>query len=170
MPELIRDRRSPTREGKLQGTVCLHPHLEQGQTPPVERNQGCGCRFFLSYRYNILHLNYGHNVTFNFDHTISWFNDYFAAHRKVNGSRSGGFLPDVYQTWDEIIWLTPEKGSLLSNAPICWEQIEPSPEASRQLNDNDWKQLRFLPQELCTTIIPVFSNPSSGPPFGLPRD
>ena len=80
-------------------------------------------------------------MTFNFDHTISWFNDYFAAHRKVNGSRSGGFLPDVYQTWDEIIWLTPEKGSLLSNAPICWEQIEPSPEVSQQLNYSDWKQL-----------------------------
>ena len=39
--------------------------------------------------------------------------------KKVNGSRSGGFLPDVYQLWGEVIWLTPEKGSLLSNAPIC---------------------------------------------------
>ena len=83
--------------------------------------------------YNILYLNYGHNVTFNFDYTLSWFNDYFAAHKKVDGSRSGSFLPDVYQIWDEVIWLTPKKGCLLSNAPICREQIEPSPEVSLQL-------------------------------------
>ena len=47
-------------------------------------------------------------MTFNFDYALSRFNDYFATH-KVNGSRSRGFLPDVYQIWDEIIWLTPEK-------------------------------------------------------------
>ena len=84
----------------------------------------------------------------------------------VNGSRSGGFLPGIYQKWDEVIWLTPKKGCLLSNAPICWEQIEPSPEASRQLND--WKQLGFLPQEIYSSIIPVFSNPSLCPPFAWP--
>ena len=60
---------------------------------------------------------------------------------------------------------TPEKGRLVSTAPIFWEQIEPSPEASQQLNYNDWKQLGFLPQEMCSVIIPMFSNPSSGPPF-----
>ena len=69
--------------------------------------------------YNILYLNYGDNVAFNFDYTLPWFNDYFAAHKKVNGSRSGGFLLSVYQIWDEVIWLTPKKGRLLSNAPIC---------------------------------------------------
>ena len=50
-----------------------------------------------------LDINHGHNVTFNIDYTLSWFNDYFAAHEKLNGSRSGGFLPDVYQIWDEVI-------------------------------------------------------------------
>ena len=45
---------------------------------------------------NTLHFYYGHNVTFNFDYTLSWFNDYFATH-KANRSRSNGFLPDVYQ-------------------------------------------------------------------------
>ena len=35
---------------------------------------------------NTLYLNYGHNVTFNFDYTL--FNNYFAAHTKTNGSRS----------------------------------------------------------------------------------
>ena len=117
---------------------------------------------------NTLYLNYGPNGTFNFDYTLSWFNDYFAVHKKVNGSRSGGFLPGVYQIWDEIIWLIPEKGHLLSNAPICWEQIKPSPEVSLQLNNNEWKQLGFLPQEICNVIIPVFSDPSSGPPFAWP--
>ena len=63
--------------------------------------------------------HYGHNVTFNLDYTLSWFNDYFATHKKVNGSRSGGFLPDVYQIWDEVIRLTPEKGHLISSTPIC---------------------------------------------------
>ena len=56
----------------------------------------------------------------------------------------------------------------MSTAPKCWEQIEPSPEDSQQLNYNDWKQLGHLPQEICKVIIPVFSNPSSGPPFAWP--
>ena len=76
-------------------------------------------------------------MTFNFEYILSWFNDYFASHKKVNRSWYSGFLPDVYQIWDEVIWLTPEKECLLSNAPICREQIEPSPEVSQQLNYND---------------------------------
>ena len=70
---------------------------------------------------NILYFNYGYNVTFNFDYTLSQFNDYFTTH-KANRSRSNGFLPDVYQIWDEVIWLTPEKGRLISTAPICWDK------------------------------------------------
>lgn len=31
-PALVRDRLSPTREGKLRRRVCLYPHLEQGGT------------------------------------------------------------------------------------------------------------------------------------------
>ena len=92
----------------------------------------------------------------------------FSAHKKVNGFKSGGFLPDIYQIWDEVIWLTPEKRCLLSNIPICWEQIKSSTEVSQQHNYNDWKQLVFLPQEICNAIIPVFSSPSSGPPFAWP--
>ena len=57
------------------------------------------------------------------------------------------FLLDVYQIWDEVIWLTPKKGHLMSSAPICRDQIEPSPEVSQQLRYNDWKQLGFLLQE-----------------------
>ena len=101
-------------------------------------------------------------MTFNFDYTLSRFNDYFAT-QKANRSRSNAFLPDDYQIWDEIIWLTPEKGCLISTAPIFWEETEPSPKVSQQLNYNDWKQLGFLPQEICNIIIPVFSNTSSGP-------
>ena len=71
-----------------------------------------------------LYFNYGHNVTFNFDYTLSRFNDYFATH-KANRSRSNGFLPDVYQIWDEVIWLTPEKRRLISTSPMCWEQSHP---------------------------------------------
>ena len=70
-------------------------------------------------------------MTFNFDYTLSWFNDYFAT-CKANRSRSNGFLPDVYQIWDEVIWLIPGKEHLIFTAPICWEQIEPSPEVSQQ--------------------------------------
>ena len=36
-PASVRDRLSPTREGNLLHKVCLHPHLEQGGKPPVER-------------------------------------------------------------------------------------------------------------------------------------
>ena len=45
------------------------------------------------------------------------------------------------------IWLTPEQGHLMSSAPICWEQMEPSPEVSQQFSYNGWKQLGFLLQE-----------------------
>ena len=40
-PASVRDRLSPTGEGRLQCKVCLHPHLEQGGTPPDGT-----CRFF----------------------------------------------------------------------------------------------------------------------------
>ena len=36
-PESVRDRLSLTREGTLYWRVCLHPHLEQGGSPPVEK-------------------------------------------------------------------------------------------------------------------------------------
>ena len=75
-------------------------------------------------------------MTFNFDYMLSWFNDEFATY-KANRSRSNVFLPDVYQIWNEVIWLAPEKGHLISTAPICWEQIEPSPEVSQQINYSD---------------------------------
>ena len=52
-PVSVRDRLSPTREGKLLWKVCLHPHLEQGGTPLVDRSHCCGCRFFLSYRWEL---------------------------------------------------------------------------------------------------------------------
>ena len=42
------------------------------------------------------------------------------------------------------------------------------PRISQQLNYNDWKRLGLLPQEVCKVIIPIFSNPSSGPPFAWP--
>ena len=103
-------------------------------------------------------------MTFNFDYTWSQFNDYFATH-KTNRSRSDSFLSDIYQIWDEAIWLTPEKGCLISIAPICWEQTKPSPKVSQQLNYSDWKHLGFLPQEMCNVIIPMFSSLSSGPPL-----
>ena len=36
----VRDRLSPTREGKLRCKVCLHPYLEQGGVSVVERGAG----------------------------------------------------------------------------------------------------------------------------------
>ena len=88
---------------------------------------------------NTLYRNYGYNVTFNFDYTLCWFNDYSAAHKKTNKSRSDGFLHDVYQIWKQIIWLTPEKGHLMSSALICWEQIEPSPKVRTTImTGNNW--------------------------------
>ena len=49
-----------------------------------------------------LYFNYGHNVPFNFDYTLSRFNDNFATH-KANKYSSNAFLSDVYQIWDEVI-------------------------------------------------------------------
>ena len=53
VPVLVRDRLNLTREGKLQWKVCLHPHLEQGGTPPAERSHGCGCCSYLIYRWEL---------------------------------------------------------------------------------------------------------------------
>ena len=118
-------------------------------------------------RCKTLYFYYGYNVTFNFDYTLSQFNDEFATY-KENRSISNGFLPDVYQMWNEVIGLTPEIGCLISTAPIFWEQIEPSPEVSQQIKYSDWKHLGFLPQEICDIIIPLFSNVNSGPTFVCP--
>ena len=52
-PVWVRDRLRLTREKKLQWKVCLHPHLEQGGMPLMERSHGCGCCFFLSYRWEL---------------------------------------------------------------------------------------------------------------------
>ena len=43
-PAWVRDRLSLTGKEKLWCKVCLHPHLEQGGMPPVER--GCWSLFF----------------------------------------------------------------------------------------------------------------------------
>ena len=49
----IRDILRLSVEGKLQWKVCLHPHLEQGGMPLVERSHGCGCHIFLFYRWEL---------------------------------------------------------------------------------------------------------------------
>ena len=117
---------------------------------------------------NTLYFNYGHNVTFNFDYIHCLDSMTILLYLRQMGLDPNGFLPDVYQIWDEVIWRTPEKGCLISIALMCWEQIEPSPKVSQQLNYNDWKQFGFLPQEICNVIILLFSNPSLGPPFVWP--
>ena len=53
VPVSVRDRLSPTREGKLQWRVCLHLHLEQGRMFLVQRSHGCECHFILSYRWKL---------------------------------------------------------------------------------------------------------------------
>lgn len=48
----VRDRLSlKTAEGKLQLKVCLHLHLEQGGTSPMEGSKDAGHCSFLSYRW-----------------------------------------------------------------------------------------------------------------------
>ena len=78
-------------------------------------------------------------MTFNSDYTLSQFNDYFAT-RKANRSGSNAFLPDVYQIWNEVIWLTPEKRRLISTSPMCWEQSHPQKLANNLITmiENNW--------------------------------
>ena len=71
-------------------------------------------------------------MTFYFDYTLSRFNDYFAAH-KTNRSRSEGFLPDVNQMWDEVIWLTPEKGCIISTASYAGNKQSYPPKLTNNL-------------------------------------
>ena len=80
-------------QGKDFLQLCEYLHQQQSRVMPlfnpmIFSNPKMDCC-------NTLYLNYGPNGTFNFDYTLSWFNDCFAACKKVNGSRSGGFLPDV---------------------------------------------------------------------------
>ena len=60
VPALLRDKLSLAREGKLQWKVCLHPHVEQGGTPPMEGSKGPGHRFFLSYKGEVLKVTDSH--------------------------------------------------------------------------------------------------------------
>ena len=60
MPVSGSDRLSPAREEKLWWKICLHPHLEQGGTPPVESSHGCGCHFFLNTVLIVIKLNDPH--------------------------------------------------------------------------------------------------------------
>ena len=46
VPASLRNRLSLTREVKLGWKVCLHPYLEQGGTPSVEKSKGPGSCFF----------------------------------------------------------------------------------------------------------------------------
>ena len=104
---------------------------------------------------NTLYFNYGYNLTFKFDCSLSRYNDEFATY-KANRSRSNGFLPDIYQVWNEVIWLTPEKGRLMSTAPICWEQIEPSPDVSWQPNYSGSKHGIFVSGKMQYNHSPLF--------------
>ena len=59
-PVSIRVRLSLAREEKLQWKVCLHLHLEQGGTSPVEGSKGAGHCSFLSYRWELLKVPDSH--------------------------------------------------------------------------------------------------------------
>ena len=77
-------------QGKDFLRVCIYFHQQQSYVMPLlnlktsnnPKMDWCNTRY----------LNYGHNVIFNLDYTLSWFNDCFAAQKKTNGSRSGGFF------------------------------------------------------------------------------
>ena len=60
--------------------------------------------------YNILYLIYGHNVTFDFDYVLTWFNDYFPAHKKF---RSSFCLPRHWLGLDSSVTLVCSKWDLL---------------------------------------------------------
>lgn len=77
-------------QGKDFLQACVYFHQQQSYVMPLlnlmtsnnPKMDWCNTRY----------LNYGHNVIFKLDYTLSWFNDYFAAQKKTNGSRSGGFF------------------------------------------------------------------------------
>ena len=78
-----------------------HPHFKEktfSKSVNTFDNNHMRCLFFMMTSThpkmdwcNTLYSNYGHNVTFNFDYTLSRFNDYFATY-EVNRSRSNGFF------------------------------------------------------------------------------
>ena len=96
-------------QGKDFLQVCIYFHQQQSYVMPL-LNLKTSNNPKMDWC-NTWYLNYGHNVIFNLDYTLSWFNDCFAAQKKTNGSSPVVFLLDVYQIWDEVIWLTPEKGT-----------------------------------------------------------
>nr|XP_031535719.1 endogenous retrovirus group PABLB member 1 Env polyprotein-like [Vicugna pacos] len=69
---------------------------------------------------------------------------------------SGRLTGQVYQIWDEYMWITPETGKLTNPADICWEQKEqPCGYNERTLTKKDWKYLGYTSQRLCKWTIDV---------------
>nr|XP_015107953.1 endogenous retrovirus group PABLB member 1 Env polyprotein-like [Vicugna pacos] len=62
----------------------------------------------------------------------------------------------VYQIWDEYMWITPETVQLTNPADVCWEQKEqPCGYNERNLTKKDWKYLGYISQRLCKWTIDV---------------
>ena len=62
--------------------------------------------------YNTWYLNYGHNRILTLIILCLGLEIVLLHIRRQMGLGPVVFLLDVYQIWDDVIWLTPEKGTL----------------------------------------------------------
>ena len=67
----------------------------------------------------------GHNLHFDYDQTERDTYSYYIK-ETTNTSReiktTQYTAQQIYQTWHQDMWITPEKGQLTKIAPICWGQ------------------------------------------------
>ena len=63
-----------------------------------------------------------HKICFNY--TLSLENAYqcYVTVSNSKQSKANRYFDQIYQIWDDYMWVTPEKGQLVIIADICWEQ------------------------------------------------
>ena len=59
-----------------------------------------------------------------FNYTLSLENayQYYVTASNSKQSKANRYFDQIYQIWDDYMWVTPEKGQLIMIADICWEQ------------------------------------------------
>lgn len=59
-----------------------------------------------------------------FNYTLSLENayQYYVTASNSKQSKANRYFDQIYQIWDDYMWVTPEKGQPVMIADICWEQ------------------------------------------------
>ncbi|XP_057575623.1 endogenous retrovirus group PABLB member 1 Env polyprotein-like [Hippopotamus amphibius kiboko] len=104
-----------------------------------------------------------HNVTFNASQSYKVIEGIYKTfiNQSKNIKKNTRFSGEYYQIWDEYLWMTPEKGQLITSATICWEQKEHTfGFNNRSLQRFELKPVGFLSSSMCISTMDVTHNPN----------